>query len=132
MAASYARAKELLVENREVMDELAKFLIEKETITGKEFMKIFRKLKGIPEPEEEKTEETKDSAEAKETSEVNDEVKDNAETKDTSAVNAEENIVIVADNPEDIMSVVKGMDSSYAIEPEDKKETEEVTPENNN
>ena len=34
--------------------ELAEFLIEKETITGKEFMKIFRKEKGIPEPEEEK------------------------------------------------------------------------------
>ena len=132
LAASYARAKELLVENREVMDELAKFLIEKETITGKEFMKIFRELKGIPEPEEEKTEEIKDSAEVKETSKANDEVNDNVEAKDTSVVNAEENIVIVADNPEDIMSAVKGMDSSYAIEPEDNKETEEVTPENNN
>ncbi len=52
LAESYAKAKELLTENREVMDELAKFLIEKETITGKEFMKIFRQLKGIPEPEE--------------------------------------------------------------------------------
>ncbi|MBO5347307.1 MAG: hypothetical protein J6A45_04140, partial [Lachnospiraceae bacterium] len=36
----------------EVMDKLAEFLIEKETITGKEFMQIFRQLKGIPEPEE--------------------------------------------------------------------------------
>lgn len=60
LAASYARAKELLTENREVMDELAKFLIEKETITGKEFMKIFRELKGIPEPEEEKAEGAED------------------------------------------------------------------------
>ena len=34
------------------MDEIAEFLIEKETITGKEFMKIFRKVKGLPEPEE--------------------------------------------------------------------------------
>ena len=47
------KAKELLSENREVMDKIAEFLIEKETITGKEFMKIFRELKGIPEPEEE-------------------------------------------------------------------------------
>ena len=39
-------------ENRELMDTLAEFLIEKETITGKEFMKIFREAKGIPEPEE--------------------------------------------------------------------------------
>ena len=54
---SYEQALELLRENREVMDKLAEFLIEKETITGKEFMKIFRQAKGIPEPEEEKKEE---------------------------------------------------------------------------
>ena len=39
-------------ENREALDRIAAFLIEKETITGKEFMKIFREVKGIPEPEE--------------------------------------------------------------------------------
>lgn len=49
---SYERAKELLVENREALDKIAEFLIEKETITGKEFMKIFREIKGIPDPEE--------------------------------------------------------------------------------
>ena len=49
---SYEEALRLLRENREVMDKLAEFLIEKETITGKEFMQIFRQLKGIPEPEE--------------------------------------------------------------------------------
>ena len=49
---SYERAKELLTENREALDKIAEFLIEKETITGKEFMKIFREIKGIPEPEE--------------------------------------------------------------------------------
>ena len=36
------------------MDKIAAFLIEKETITGKEFMKIFREVKGLPEPEEKK------------------------------------------------------------------------------
>lgn len=51
---SYKEAKRLLKDNRELMDTLAEFLIEKETITGKEFMEIFRKAKGIPEPEEEK------------------------------------------------------------------------------
>ena len=51
---SYNKAKELLADNRQVMDKLAEFLIEKETITGKEFMKIFRQIKGLPEPEEEK------------------------------------------------------------------------------
>ena len=50
---SYKKAKKLLKENREIMDKLAAHLIEKETITGKEFMKIYRKEKGIPEPAEE-------------------------------------------------------------------------------
>ncbi|WP_275564676.1 ATP-dependent zinc metalloprotease FtsH [Acetatifactor aquisgranensis] len=49
---SYDKALALLRENREVMDKLAEFLIEKETITGKEFMQIFRREKGLPEPEE--------------------------------------------------------------------------------
>lgn len=49
---SYSEALRLLRENREVLDQLAEFLIEKETITGKEFMKIYREIKGIPEPEE--------------------------------------------------------------------------------
>ncbi len=49
---AYDEALKLLRENRELMDKLAEFLIEKETITGKEFMEIFRREKGIPEPEE--------------------------------------------------------------------------------
>ena len=54
---AYAEAKRLLSENRDAMDQIAAFLIEKETITGKEFMKIFRQVKGIPEPENGKSEE---------------------------------------------------------------------------
>ncbi|PJJ27013.1 MULTISPECIES: ATP-dependent zinc metalloprotease FtsH [Lacrimispora] len=50
---AYEEAKSLLSENRDVMDKIAEFLIERETITGKEFMKIFREAKGIPEPKEE-------------------------------------------------------------------------------
>ena len=49
---SYDEAKRLLSENRDVLDKIAEYLIQKETITGKEFMKIFREVKGIPEPEE--------------------------------------------------------------------------------
>ena len=49
---AYAEAKRLLSENREALDKIAAFLIEKETITGKEFMKIFREVKGMPAPEE--------------------------------------------------------------------------------
>jgi cell division protease FtsH len=53
LKACYEEAKELLSGNRELMDKLAAHLIEKETISGKEFMKIYRQEKGIPEPEEE-------------------------------------------------------------------------------
>ena len=56
---SYDQALQMLRENRDLMDKLAAFLIERETITGKEFMEIFRKEKGLPESEEEK----KDAAE---------------------------------------------------------------------
>lgn len=52
---SYEEAKRLLSENRDVLDEIAAFLIEKETITGKEFMQIFRRCKNIPEPEAQET-----------------------------------------------------------------------------
>ena len=52
LKGAYAEAKKLLAENREALDKIAAFLIEKETITGKEFMKIFREVKGIPEPDE--------------------------------------------------------------------------------
>lgn len=66
---SYDEAKRLLSENREVMDKIAAFLIERETITGKEFMRIFHEAKGIREEEskariEEKAGEKKTEAEA--------------------------------------------------------------------
>ena len=55
LSECHQKAKELLDGNRDALDQLAAFLIEHETITGKEFMKIFREIKGIPEPEEEST-----------------------------------------------------------------------------
>ena len=68
---SYKQAKKMLKENREIMDKLAAYLIEKETITGKEFMKIYRKEKGIPEPEEnEKVTEPEKTDEVKPVTEV--------------------------------------------------------------
>ena len=50
LKVAYEKAKAILKDNRKVMDKLAEFLIEKETITGKEFMEILRKEKGLPEP----------------------------------------------------------------------------------
>ena len=46
---AYEEAKRLLSEHRESLDKIAAFLIEKETITGKEFMKIFHEVEGIAE-----------------------------------------------------------------------------------
>ena len=51
ISGCYDEAKRLLSENREILDKISDYLYEHETITGKEFMKIFRELKGIPEPE---------------------------------------------------------------------------------
>ena len=51
---AYAEAKRLLSENRRALDEIAAFLIEKETITGKEFMESFHKVQGIEDGTQEK------------------------------------------------------------------------------
>ncbi len=51
---AYDEATRLLEENKEVLDKISEYLYEKETITGKEFMKMFREMKGLPDPDEEK------------------------------------------------------------------------------
>ena len=79
---AYDEAKSLLTENREALDKIAAFLIEKETITGKEFMKIFREVKGIPEPDESQ-EKKEDRIVMKPTEDV--EVDNTDETEDAEA-----------------------------------------------
>ncbi len=59
IAQCYEKAKSILSEHLDTMDKIAQFLIEKETITGKEFMKIYREAENIPEPTEEEQEENK-------------------------------------------------------------------------
>ncbi len=69
---AYEEAKRLLREHRQSLDKIADFLIEKETITGKEFMDIFREAEGIDAETEVKTEERiamKEVVEEKETTE---------------------------------------------------------------
>ena len=44
---SYEEAKRLLREHRSTLDQIAEFLITRETITGKEFMDIFHRVEGI-------------------------------------------------------------------------------------
>ena len=56
LKVAYDEAKRLLLENREALDKIAAFLIEKETITGKEFMQIFHDVRGIADVSEKKEE----------------------------------------------------------------------------
>ena len=56
LKAAYDQALALLADNRDCLDKIAAFLIERETITGKEFMKIFCEVKGIPDSETEQAE----------------------------------------------------------------------------
>ena len=73
--SSYAEAMKLLDENREILDSISDYLYQKETITGKEFMKMFRDMKGLPDPDEEK-----DGEESKE--------QENAQNDETSAADS--------------------------------------------
>ena len=68
----YAEAVRLLTENREVLDKIADYLYEHETITGKEFMKIFRELKGLPEEDEKERKNNDIKADAKEDTQAED------------------------------------------------------------
>ncbi|MBQ1597689.1 MAG: ATP-dependent zinc metalloprotease FtsH [Lachnospiraceae bacterium] len=57
ITSQYDHAMQLLTENRQALDEISEYLYEKETITGKEFMDMFRKITGIEGEPEEKSEE---------------------------------------------------------------------------
>ena len=82
--SSYAEAMKLLDENREILDSISDYLYEKETITGKEFMKMFRDMKGLPDPDEEKDgEESKEQETAQ-----NDAQKDTTSAADSLLRNA--------------------------------------------
>ncbi len=50
ITSSYAQAKAYLEENREILDYISEYLCEHETISGKEFMDIFRRMKDGEEP----------------------------------------------------------------------------------
>lgn len=62
LKGAFERARELLADNRDILDKIAEFLFEKETITGKEFMEIFHEVRG----EEQQTEQAEDKVIVKE------------------------------------------------------------------
>ncbi len=94
---AYEDATNMLIENRAILDRIAEYLYEKETITGKEFMKMYREMKGLPDedekPEEAKAQEETKNATAAEAQQASKDtaasteqpVSDNAEASETSA-----------------------------------------------
>ena len=96
----YEKAKELLAGNREILDKIAAFLVERETITGKEFMEIYNEVKANKNLSEE------DKAE-------------NGKAVDAEAKNA---------GPESIelnLDVIQGLDSTESLEHVDSSTTGE-------
>ncbi len=110
---SYEEAKSLLKDNREIMDKLADYLIQKETITGKEFMEIYCKEKGIPVPEP-KTETMKKDREAK--------LQDEEKQED---VTGEETVAVECADDTENAETVEGAERS-----EDTEESAEIAEEN--
>jgi len=82
MKEYYDRAVNIIKENRDALEKIAEYLIEKETITGKEFIKMYRDIKGLPEPEDEKA----DKAEANKTDDNKADVAVTEEIKTDNAV----------------------------------------------
>lgn len=82
MKEYYDRAVNIIRENRDALEKIAEYLIEKETITGKEFIKMYREIKGLPEPENEKA----DKAEANKTDDNKADVAVTEEIKTDNAV----------------------------------------------
>ena len=82
MKEYYDRAVNIIKENRDALEKIAEYLIEKETITGKEFIKMYREIKGLPEPEDEKA----DKAEANKADDNKSDVAVAEETKTDNAV----------------------------------------------
>ena len=90
---AYEDATNMLIENRAILDRIAEYLYEKETITGKEFMKMYREMKGLPDEEEAKAQEAAKTAPASEAQQTLENegtstaqpVSDDAEASETSA-----------------------------------------------
>ncbi len=100
---AYNDAKQMLEENRAMLDQISEFLLEHETISGKEFMKIFYEIQGLDENgnpiPEEKPEETEEvSSEVKDTAEADSDV--TAESTETAAAVVADKAVIEKDTAE--------------------------------
>lgn len=122
LAGCYEEAKKLLSENRDIMDKIAAHLIEKETITGKEFMEIYCAEKGIPVPEP-KNSINKSKVDVK----VDDETKTSEENKDSNSVkkaNDDSNETANSDAENEANDEVKSESENTEIESKSESENE--------
>lgn len=137
LKSCYKEAKTMIKENRAIMDKIAAHLIEKETITGKEFMEIYCKEKGIPVPVKDDDKKLKKKDEQVSDSETdviekeNEEKKKQPEMMDFREVltevrkdNAEEEKSVSANDIQNENPLVQNDDSSEDSETESKNEQE--------
>ena len=99
--SSYNEAMQMLTENREILDHISDYLYEKETITGKEFMKIFREMKGLPQEEDKESLMPDDTADEKKASQEPRVLsKENNEAKDDTSIaeDSQSKAAIVSDD----------------------------------
>ena len=102
MKECYAQAKSLLLENQHVVKEIAEFLCEKESITGKEFVDIYNRVTGkseIAEGEEIEVTAADAPEEAEATAEGAEQQKENSTVQPKIEVLADEQIIIADDTP---------------------------------
>ena len=85
---AYAKAVTYIRENMEILDEAAEFLIQRETITGKEFMEIFNKYKNPVEESDKNVSETAENDAETSGPEVKTDSEIKTEEENTSTINA--------------------------------------------
>ena len=93
----------MLGENREVLDKIAEFLIAKETITGEEFMKIYRDVKGedITETHSQDTDDGKTDIASKDVSDKDESLQDKVDNDVVVKSEVSDGLAVKADIIED-------------------------------
>ncbi len=128
---AYKEAKKILKENRDVMDKIADYLIEKETITGREFMEIYCKEKGLPMPSKDKGKESLEELKAErdgvsltisgEAKEISDNDRESGESEeDTEKAKVD---MSYGSFPGAMIDKSKGETTAKEVEPEDTDKT---------
>ncbi len=120
IAECYEEAKKIMLENRDILDKIAAYLIEKENITGKEFMEIYCKEKGIPLPEPKNPSEKKG---------IDVTVSDDTKTSEEAEKESEEKKEETSETTETVEST-ETVEKTEATEQEEIEEIEETSEDN--